>query len=134
MDKSSPSPLALQRGPILSFTNVVSRPPRSKKTINSLSQPYKPPLNHKPEYFPTVHLTDDSDHSQKTETRQPPPAPSYPRFFSIKPKGTLCVLSILASLTNAIGKVEPTNLTRTRDHFVLKVLKDSQSLMLTEGE
>ena len=108
---------------------------KAKNTMNSLSQPYEPPLNHDPEYFSaTDHLSDNTDHSPKTVTKEPPPAPSYPRFFRIKPKGTPSVLSILASLTNAIGKVEPTNLTRARDHFILKVSKDSQSLMLTEGE
>ena len=106
----------------------------AKAADNFLSQPYEPPLNHKPDYVPADHLKNNTHHSQKAEIREPPPAPTYPRFFRIKPKGTPSVLSIMASLTNAIGKVEPINLTRARDHFVLKVLKDAQSLMLTEGE
>ena len=106
----------------------------AKKADNFLSQPYRPPLNHEPNYFPAEHFTNNTDHSQKTEIREPPPAPTCPKFFRIKPIGTPSVLSIMASLTNAIGKVEPTSLTRARDHFVLKVLKEDQSLMLTEGK
>ena len=84
----------------------------AKNNMDTFSQPYEPPQNHTPEYFPaTDHLSNNPDHSPKTITNEHPLAPSYPRFFHIKPKGTPSVLSILASLTSVIGKVETTNLT-----------------------
>ena len=109
---------------------------QATKAITNLklvSEPFIPPPDFKSEYNPRNFLKNLSKQKQLTRTKSPTPsAPSFPRFFCIIPKDNPSTIDILAFLSREIGHLQPNSITRVKNHFTLRVEKDSQSLMITK--
>ena len=109
---------------------------QASKAINNLkitTEPFIPPPNFISEYNPSEFLKNNP--KSKSYTKETVPIsmpPSFPKIFRIKPKENPSIIDILAYLTNEIGKLQPNSITRIRNHFILRVEKDSQSLMISK--
>ena len=106
---------------------------KAKKNLKITTDPFIPPPNFISEYNPSESLKNDPKcKSYIKETTPILMPPSFPKIFRIKPKGNPSIIDILAYLTNEIGKLQPNSITRIRNHFILRVEKDSQSLMISK--
>ena len=101
--------------------------------METVSEPFDPPLGHLSEYSLEIDNYNKKHDSQRKTVVSVPHTP-FPKLLVVKTEGFQGIYNICASLTHNIGKVSAKNLTQIQDDYILRVEKDSQSCMLVKND